>query len=847
MWWVWLHDCERPVLSLSSITVVQSYFVHWAGIESLVVRDQSRGSGNKGNITAMVEWSLASLLQERLRDKTTGPSMTLEPTATTSRASQSYDSQETPTAFDHPVLERIRSVTLASPGDLYLQEQQVTETNSSVPFGPHQSVTTSRLVSGVTQEASNHSSTGLPVLTVPNSKTAPPLLPVRDSTMKQEEEKTTSQDLKVSSVSRLKDTLGHHSTSKVFLLKTVHHSNSAGSTPVPQTGQWNLPSKSWISQTKSESSLIQKETNTRSTLQALNPHSNFVDHSQRADQQQTPSTSIFHLQTATNLPGSTSQTSSQDLVHPTKPPSLDSTLVEAHPSLLELLSALSHHRPSSYLTKHSEYSPSEPTTRLKQTSKNQHLRPTDATSTSSPEPPRGFLQTLTQTPQPQKQTQTSGAPQTFLTARVHPASTLKKVVPTTSPRKIENPNFASTPAAAPLSTLKSLLSSTTNASLHHSSFTTSLHPPGPSTVVSKQTFSPHESGSSSTTPRNQPKTPPALSALPSPSPISTPPHMALLQPFSSSSIPVSSLKPPSGSPHYQSPVHVRTSPSFTTSQHITSSTPSTRSPATISVTASTLTPSLFSVGSLSPTSLLMSSGSTSSHPEPAPVPSRSLSQAFTSPSFSGSHQQLPKDRGSLIQDPTAPSESQPKLNALTPTMMVHPNPEPHPNFDSHLKANINKLKPHPPDTDTEPEHPTNPSRTPGKEGTFPDIIPRHSTWELGMLLGCSAGLGMVLVVGLRYMYSQACGKRTDVTLNDRERECARGERGLIHVQECGDLVRVRRIRDNSFVFLAEYDILTSPGDWDAELQEPKYTKYTFKSELLYWLLPWCLDSTCFCL
>lgn len=71
---------------------------------------------------------------------------------------------------------------------------------------------------------------------------------------------------------------------------------------------------------------------------------------------------------------------------------------------------------------------------------------------------------------------------------------------------------------------------------------------------------------------------------------------------------------------------------------------------------------------------------------------------------------------------------------------------------------------------------------------------------------------MVLVVGLRYMYRQACGKRTVVTLNSREREYPRGERGLIHVQECGDLVRVRRIRDNSFVFLAEYDILASPGD-----------------------------------
>lgn len=743
--------------------------------------------------------------------------MTRKPTAT-SRASQSYGPQETSTAFLHPILESIRSVTLASPGDVYLKEQHVTETNSSVPSGPHQSVTTSRLVSGVSQEASNHSSTGLPALTVQTSKTALPLLPVKDSTTEQKDEKTTSQDRSVSSVPRLKETLNHQSSSKVFLLKNVHHSNSAGSTPVPQTGSWSLPSKSWISQTKSEISLIKEEINNHSTLQALNPHSIFLDHSQRADQQQTPSTSIFRLQAATNLPICTSQTPSQHLVHSTKPPSVNSTHVENHPSLLELLSALSHHRPSSYLTKHAEYSTSEPTTRLEQTGKNQHQPQTDATSNNSLEPPQGLLQTLTQTPQPQsfgrKQTQTSGAPQTFPISRVYPASPLsngKKVIPATSPVRI-----ASTPSAAPRSTLKSLPFSTTNTvpatSLHHSSFITSLHPPGRSTVASKQTASPHESISSSTTPRNQPKTPPALSALPSPSPISTPPHMALLQPFSSSSIPVSSLKPPSGSPHDRSSVHARISPSFATSQHIARSTPSTHSPTTISVTTSTSAPSLFSVGSISPTFLLMSSGSTSSHPEPSPVPSRSPSQPFTSTSFSVSHQQPPKDQGSLIQDPTAPSESQLNLRTLTPLMMVHPNPEPYPNFDSHHNADKNKIKPHPPDTDNEPEHPTNPTRTPAKEGKFPDIIPRHSAWELGMLLGCSAGLGMVLVVGLRYMYSQACGKRTEVTLNDREQEHARGERGLIHVQECGDLVRVRRIRDNSFVFLAEYDILTSPAD-----------------------------------
>uniref|UniRef100_A0A3B5K0D7 Reeler domain containing 1 n=1 Tax=Takifugu rubripes TaxID=31033 RepID=A0A3B5K0D7_TAKRU len=313
-------------------------------------------------------------------------------------------------------------------------------------------------------------------------------------------------------------------------------------------------------------------------------------------------------------------------------------------------------------------------------------------------------------------------------------------------------------------------------------------------------------------------------------PLPDPPHLPFLQTSSSSLIPISSFKPPLGSSHDLSSVELRTtSPSSPTSQYITSSSFWTVSLATISptpsssgtndsfissassatallqssssITTSTSTP-VFSVDSISTTSLVMSSGSTSPQPAPSQVHRRSLSQPFTSTYSSVSSQQLPKDQGLLIQIPTAPSESHQKLSIPSPTMMVHPNPEPYPNFDPHLKANINKIEPNPPNTDTKTEHPTN----------YPDTIPRHTSWELGMLLGCSAGLGMVLVVGLRYMYSQVCGKRTVVTLNNREREYPQGERGLIHVQECGDLVRVRRIRDNSFVFLAEYDILASPED-----------------------------------
>uniref|UniRef100_A0A3Q2ZSB0 Reeler domain containing 1 n=1 Tax=Kryptolebias marmoratus TaxID=37003 RepID=A0A3Q2ZSB0_KRYMA len=129
---------------------------------------------------------------------------------------------------------------------------------------------------------------------------------------------------------------------------------------------------------------------------------------------------------------------------------------------------------------------------------------------------------------------------------------------------------------------------------------------------------------------------------------------------------------------------------------------------------------------------------------------------------------------------------------------VHQNPKPFPN---HKPSHDQEAKP-------KPKRPSNPPRTPDREGKYPDIIPRHSSWELGMLLGCSAGLGMVLVVGLRYMFRQACGRRTEVTLSDREREYGRGP---IQVQECGDLVRVRKIRENSFVLLTEYDVLAPIG------------------------------------
>ncbi|XP_040929086.1 uncharacterized protein LOC114843610 [Betta splendens] len=303
---------------------------------------------------------------------------------------------------------------------------------------------------------------------------------------------------------------------------------------------------------------------------------------------------------------------------------------------------------------------------------------------------------------------------------------------------------------------------------------------------------------------NQPQTAAAILALPSPLPISIPPHFPSAK--SSSSSPPSSVSvtvPFSNSSEHllassQTALFSVSSPSsFTSSQHVKGSTlsPSTVSAVvTSSSNASLNSPVSSSTFPPSPSSS-MSFHSTTPHPGPSPAPRRSLYNPVSSVS------QLPLQRVTVGQKLLIHNHmlsSKPGLNLNPPTQR---NPRPHPN-PLDLKPN----------TSGKPKNPSIPSKTPDKEGKYPDIVPRHSAWELGMLLGCSAGLGMVLVVGLRYMYRQACGKKTQMTLNDREREYGRGERGLVHVQECGDLVRVRRIRENSFVLLAEYDILTSPGD-----------------------------------
>uniref|UniRef100_A0A672JCX3 Reeler domain containing 1 n=1 Tax=Salarias fasciatus TaxID=181472 RepID=A0A672JCX3_SALFA len=222
-------------------------------------------------------------------------------------------------------------------------------------------------------------------------------------------------------------------------------------------------------------------------------------------------------------------------------------------------------------------------------------------------------------------------------------------------------------------------------------------------------------------------------------------------------------------------------------------------------TSSSVDPTVSSMVSRHPTILKQSSSSTTNQPDTATALFKLTTLSLIDvPVQQPSVQNSQPSSASTIQPSV--QNSQPSL-ASSPTTSrpaVHLNPKPHPN----LKLNPgHEAKPNRPNSKTKP-----PAETPEKEGKYPEIVPRHSDWELGMLLGCSAGLGMALVVAVRYVYRKACGKQTQVTLNDREREYPRGDRGLIHVQECGDLVRVRKFRENSFVLLAEYDILATPTD-----------------------------------
>ena len=165
--------------------------------------------------------------------------------------------------------------------------------------------------------------------------------------------------------------------------------------------------------------------------------------------------------------------------------------------------------------------------------------------------------------------------------------------------------------------------------------------------------------------------------------------------------------------------------------------------------------------------------------------------------------------------PTANTQPHtPVLPSISP--LLDPSPAPRlslPDAITPLTPPPRPAYPHP--SQTAPPPPPGISRPPATDGT-----PRHMASELGVLLGCSAGLGVLLTLGLRCLHRRCCRKRSEVCLSERSRRWE-GECGVVQVQEygCGggggggELVQVRRIRQNSLLLLqTEYNLITPPGN-----------------------------------
>ncbi|XP_022069207.2 mucin-5AC-like [Acanthochromis polyacanthus] len=782
------------------ITVVQSYFVYWAGIESAVVHDGSRHW--RGITTG---WSGgASTVSTMPWDKVNVLPATMRPLTGTIRGTQVYKSIKTLTEVTRPAMEMSSSVTSASLRVDFPINQVLGGKNNSTALGSLQNVPSESLP-GVTegfytstQPEESRSFGGLdststvPTNTPFQSSTSPDsFLYYLVTTIPLKDVQTESKDLNLPTET---------TTSAVPSTKTNTQRSSSENPRKPTQKQQNS-TQTDSGPTESQNNPIKAQTGSWSQ----NPHPKtsspkplwFQTSTSRLVLQHQTVTSLTSLfpQTSSSKLHSQSETSSITVLL-SESPTLQSFLQSNKTSSLpqaKLLSLQPQNTPSGSTGPQSTSSFHQETGTQTQVSFVQ----TDQPQSEIPPEASGFS-SQPWSPTGQKLTPSSVTPQPFNT-RVFTLEDLKSRPEITT----MSPVFASVPSAPPpsLPESSSLYSSSSSSSLFtssvvHLSSTSRPHPSGSVVTMPpffRSTVSIHSS--SSTFMKNQPRTAPVLSALPSPSPISTPPHLPSAQPSSSTKPYVTSI-------NYSSAAPLPSSPSFSTPLTSSVTNSASASSSTISPTPS---PISFTSSSISSSFLPSSSSSisfvTSPHPGPSPAPRRSLYNPFTSSLSPVPSQELTIAQSLLIQNHIASSEREFSLNLPTPRTVVHPNPKPHPN-----------LKPNLPKADTKPNRPSNPSRPPDKEGKYPDIIPRHSAWELGMLLGCSAGLGMVLVVGVRYVYRQACGKRTAVTLNDREREYGRGERGMIQVQECGDLVRVRKIRENSFVLLAEYDILAPPGD-----------------------------------
>ncbi|XP_075566023.1 reelin domain-containing protein 1 [Pelecanus crispus] len=90
------------------------------------------------------------------------------------------------------------------------------------------------------------------------------------------------------------------------------------------------------------------------------------------------------------------------------------------------------------------------------------------------------------------------------------------------------------------------------------------------------------------------------------------------------------------------------------------------------------------------------------------------------------------------------------------------------------------------------------SAVPGK-GEDPGRGSRLLAAQLGILLVCTAALGLALAAALRCVCAQHCHKRTEVSFSEPDPN-------VIAVRENGEVMHFRKIRENSFVLVqAEYN------------------------------------------
>ncbi|XP_039395351.1 reelin domain-containing protein 1 [Mauremys reevesii] len=94
---------------------------------------------------------------------------------------------------------------------------------------------------------------------------------------------------------------------------------------------------------------------------------------------------------------------------------------------------------------------------------------------------------------------------------------------------------------------------------------------------------------------------------------------------------------------------------------------------------------------------------------------------------------------------------------------------------------------------------------PGKGAEHPRKGRQFIAAQLGILLGCTAALGMALAAGLRCIHAQYCHKRTEVSFSEPDND-------VITMREGGEMMQFRKIRENSFVLVqAEYNWISPSG------------------------------------